>query len=224
MDCLDSLYEERREPEVYGLRTSLLRKDVIAMILLLCGVLRIVNHLSLFLQNKNINLTDVSHKVSETLEKLDNLIENLDERGQHEELTFSNVDEFYLEVIDRTSLQRRIRYAEHRNAIVKTPEDFLLLSGLPFIRSLRGEIEEAFSFLPVLRSFGVLDPRNLPDTIRELPDYGKVCMNIVNINYLQKFSGLLFHYFKYIIMILIFIAGHLEFGRVLCTSLPRNPC
>lgn len=40
------------------------------------------------------------------------------------------VDEFYLEVIDRTTLQRRTRHAEHRNANVQTPEDFVLLTGL----------------------------------------------------------------------------------------------
>lgn len=45
----------------------MLRKHVIDMILLLCDVLRKVNNLSLFLQNENINLTDVPQKVSETL-------------------------------------------------------------------------------------------------------------------------------------------------------------
>lgn len=104
------------------------------------------------------------------------------------------VDEFYLEVIDRTTLQRRTRHAEHRNANVQTPEDFVLLTGLrSFVRYHRDEIKEAFSFSPILRSFGVLNPRSLPDTIGELRDCGKVCMNIVHINYLQKFSCILFH-------------------------------
>lgn len=60
------------------------------MILLLCDVLRKVNNLSLFLQNENINLTDVPQKVSETLGRLDNLIVNMNERAQHEKLTFDS--------------------------------------------------------------------------------------------------------------------------------------
>lgn len=57
----------------------------------------------------------------------------------------------------------------------------------------RDEIEEAFSFSPVLRSFGVFNPRSLPDTIGELPDCEKVCIDIVNINYIQDFSCIPFH-------------------------------
>lgn len=60
------------------------------MVLLLCDVLRKVNNLSLFLQNENINLTDVPQKVSETLGRLDNLIVNMNERAQHEKLTFES--------------------------------------------------------------------------------------------------------------------------------------
>lgn len=60
------------------------------MVLLLCDVLRKVNNLSLFLQNENINLTDVPQKVSETLGRLDNLIVNMNERAQHEKLTFDS--------------------------------------------------------------------------------------------------------------------------------------
>lgn len=97
---------------------------------------------------------------------------------------------FFLEVIDRTSLQRRIRHDGHRNVPVQTPEDFLLLTGLPFIRSLRGEIEEAFSFSPVLRSFGVLDPRNLPDAVGELQDYGKHDIQTLADFYAHPYPGI----------------------------------
>lgn len=38
-------YDDRKEPEVLGLRCALLRKDVVAMSYLLCNVLHIVNGL-----------------------------------------------------------------------------------------------------------------------------------------------------------------------------------
>lgn len=42
---LDGIYDDRKEPEVLGLRCALLRKDVVAMSYLLCNVLHIVNGL-----------------------------------------------------------------------------------------------------------------------------------------------------------------------------------
>ena len=43
------------------------------------------------------------------------------------------------------------------------------------IYDLIQEIEDAFcTGAPVLSSFGVLDPRNLPDTVEKLSDYGQV--------------------------------------------------
>lgn len=52
-----------------------------------------------------------------------------------------------------------------------------------FVRYYCDEIEEVFSFLLILRFFGVLNFRSLFDIIGELLDCGKVCMNIVYINY-----------------------------------------
>lgn len=108
LDALDGIYDDRKEPEVFGLRCAMLRKDVVAMIYLLCDVLHNVNGLSTFLQTENLNFTDVPHKVDSAVNKLHILIGG--DRGNNDHLTFSKIDDAFLEVIDRTSLQRRLRY------------------------------------------------------------------------------------------------------------------
>lgn len=110
LDALDGIYDDRKEPEVFGLRCAMLRKDVVAMIYLLCDELHIVNGLSTFLQTENLNFTDVPHKVDSAVNKLHILIDQLGDRGNNDHLTFSKIDDAFLEVIDRTSLQRRLRY------------------------------------------------------------------------------------------------------------------
>lgn len=51
---------------------------------------------------------------------------------------------------------------------------FLMETGIPFIHRLLGEIEDTFYISPVLRAFGTLNPRNLPDQITDWTDHGEV--------------------------------------------------
>ena len=65
---------------------------------------------------------------------------------------------------ERTDLAQR-----RRNAVEDyTPAQFLQTVDVPFMYSLIAEIEGAFHSSPLLNAFGVLDARNLPDTIRDL--------------------------------------------------------
>lgn len=95
LDALDGIYDDRKEPEVFGLRCAMLRKDVVAMIYLLCDVLHIVNGLSTFLQTENLNFTDVPHKVDSAVNKLHILIDQLGDRGDNYHLTFSKIDDAF---------------------------------------------------------------------------------------------------------------------------------
>ena len=47
VNTLDSIFDERKEAEVFGLRTMVMQKNTVAMILLLCDVLRPINVLSM---------------------------------------------------------------------------------------------------------------------------------------------------------------------------------
>lgn len=140
----------------------------------------------------------------------------MNERAQHEKLTFES---WWV-----LSWGYRQNNSPTKNQTCWTQEcqcpdawGFCVTHRPSFVRYHRDEIEEAFSFSPILRSFGVLIPRSLPDTIGELRDCGKVCMNIVHINYLQKFSCILFH-INMPLWYLFFTAGHLDLGKVSCTS------
>ncbi|KAL5006843.1 hypothetical protein ScPMuIL_015649 [Solemya velum] len=51
LDTLDGIYEEKRDPEVMGIRGNTTNKMIVATILLLCDILKPVNMLSLYLQS-----------------------------------------------------------------------------------------------------------------------------------------------------------------------------
>lgn len=110
------------------------------------------------------------------------MIDQLGDRGNNDHLTFSKIDDAFLEVIDRTSLQRRLR--GNLLHMDYSPERFLMETGIPFTHRLLGEIEDAFHVSPVLRAYGTLDPRNLPDQITELANYGEV-----NIKFLYQWMA-----------------------------------
>lgn len=168
LDTLDAIYTKKKEPEVFGLRIAVTKKENMAMILLLCDVLKIVNILSMYLQSSEICLNDVSEKVTTTTNQLSELITLLERRDP--DLYFSKISDIYDEINDRTELQRRLR----GDQINVDPDEFLKKVGIPFIHSLINEIADAFHCNPVFSAFKALDPRCLPDTVEDLTEYGKV--------------------------------------------------
>lgn len=90
-----------------GLRMILAQTDVVAMILLLCDLLRSLNFLSLYLQDPHIRFTSVDNWVIATINELTELIlplENLDGTSY-----FFKVTDFFEEISDRVELQRKMR-------------------------------------------------------------------------------------------------------------------
>lgn len=75
------------------------------------------------------------------------------------ELQFCKVDRILQEVNDRTVFARRLR---DNGNLAETPNFFLQRKGVPLIYSLIQEVETAFQVTPLLASFKVLDPRNIP--------------------------------------------------------------
>ena len=103
-----------------------------------------------------------------TSQQLENLLTLYEERTDHPELYFSRIDDFFSVVIERTTLARHIRQPND----IASPGDFLRLIGFPFIRALVLEIQDQFTASPILQSFGVLDPRNMPSALDEIADFG----------------------------------------------------
>lgn len=97
----------------------------------------------------------------------------------------SKANTFFNEILDRTNLAMR-----RRGFVDITPRHFLERTSIPFIYKLIAEVEDAFVCSPVLKAFGSLDIRNLPDSIQEAitTDYGLV-INLLNfiLNYCHKY-------------------------------------
>lgn len=55
IDALDEIYDLKKEPEVFGLRMILTQRGVVAIILMLCDVLRPLNFLSLYLHTSGLH-------------------------------------------------------------------------------------------------------------------------------------------------------------------------
>lgn len=56
LDVLDDIYNEKKDPEIYGIRATLLQKPLVAIILLLCDVLRPLHILSQYLRDLMLTL------------------------------------------------------------------------------------------------------------------------------------------------------------------------
>jgi len=106
VDALDAIYDKKKEPEVFGLRAIITRKDIVAMILLLCDILKPVNILSMFLQDPCIIFSTVESKVRATTNQLEALIPRLQQLDT--ETYFSKVTGLFSEIDERTELQRRL--------------------------------------------------------------------------------------------------------------------
>lgn len=170
IDALDTIYELKKEPEVHGLRCIVTNKNTLQMILLLCDVLRPVNILSAYLQ---INFMDVESKAKATINELDELVTLLQNGSQ--DIYFSKVEGLIQIIDDRTSLLRRLRADTFMQ-----PQQFLQSVGVPFINSLMVEINDAFTCHPVIKAFQCLDPRRLPNNLKELTDHRKVKNTLIS--------------------------------------------
>ena len=93
--------------------------------------------------------------------------------GNYANTEFSKSEGIFEIITDRTDLAQRRRNAVDVNY---TPAEFLQTVGIPFVYNLISEIEDAFHTIPLLNVFGVLDPRNLPDDIADLSNYGLIAI------------------------------------------------
>lgn len=174
LDCLDSLYEAKKEPEVFGIRQHLVRKDIVCTILLLCDILKPLDLLNLYLQEDEVNFTILLEKVRNCIHSLEDLIEKY-RNENYESTAFEQCQEIFSEIDERTPLARRMR----RNDGQLTSAEYVTQTGIPIIYSLMNEIDDAFHSTPVLKAFGFLDPRNLPLEAEEMANYGNVSLTKV---------------------------------------------
>lgn len=122
------------------------------------------------LQSDDVNLTKLPVYVQSLISSLSGVVEALNtNKGQLLEY-FSKIDSFLDIIKERAPLARRLRGVTDLDLFDK--DKFIKEVIQPFIYDLMGEIQDAMHIHPVLQAFGVLDPRNLPEEIEELHEYG----------------------------------------------------
>lgn len=179
VNALDVIYTEKKEPEVFGLRHNLTRKEIMGMVILLCDILKPINFLNLYLQEENVNFTKLSSRVETTVEELHRLISNY-KNSNFAETAFERGQEVFDEITDSTDLRLRLRGDASSDSL--SIHSFLQHTGIPFVYSLISEVEDAFRCSPLLSAFGFLDPRNAPDCLDELGDYGSVSYSTIRLH------------------------------------------
>lgn len=75
MDSLDSIVESKKEPELRGIRDSMVRTDIAATALVLADILKPVNFLSLYLQEDCGTFTQLPTHVKSCTDDLEAIIQ-----------------------------------------------------------------------------------------------------------------------------------------------------
>ncbi|XP_062616029.1 uncharacterized protein LOC134277729 [Saccostrea cucullata] len=95
IDILDEIYDEKKQPEVYGIRFCLTQQNTVAMMMLLCDVLKPLSHLSVYLQGEYVNFTHIGTHVRHATDTLHDIIQKLQGPQIDPELKFSKIQEFF---------------------------------------------------------------------------------------------------------------------------------
>ena len=70
VDALDAIYNEKRCPDVKGVRDALLQPQNICMLLLVAELLVSINYFSKFLQTRSLNYSSINNKLGSIIERL----------------------------------------------------------------------------------------------------------------------------------------------------------
>ncbi|CAC5370302.1 unnamed protein product [Mytilus coruscus] len=181
IDALDQIYTKTKDPQVFDVRTILLKSEVVPMIVILCDILSVTNKLSLILQSSHVNFTKLPVYVESKINALHSIVDSLVKDSGKSPEYVSKIDSFFEVITERNSLGRRLR---NLTDIDKFDMDvFMNRTVKPLIQDLVNEIKEAMQVEPVFQAFGVLDPGNLPDNIEDLLGYGEADISVLSKHY-----------------------------------------
>ena len=79
VDALDAIYNEKRCPDVKGVRDALLQPQNICMLLLVAELLVPINYFSKFLQTRSLNYSSIKNKLGSVIERLKLIQEGLED-------------------------------------------------------------------------------------------------------------------------------------------------
>ena len=79
VDAFDAIYNEKRCPDVKGVRDTLLQPQNICMLLLVAELLVPINYFSKFLQTRSLNYSSIKNKLGSVIERLKFIQEGLED-------------------------------------------------------------------------------------------------------------------------------------------------
>ncbi|KAJ8303650.1 hypothetical protein KUTeg_018760 [Tegillarca granosa] len=171
LDCLDELYDRKKEAEILGLRNMLTNKKTISATVVLSDILKPVIFFSDYLQG-DVHFSRVNSRLQILKDELDHIAErykSVADGHEDPDLYLNKLPDIWQEIDDRTTLTRRLR--DHG---VLTVTQVVAELGIPMIHKLNFELEDGFRCSPVLNGFRVFELKDVPITVEELNDFGEV--------------------------------------------------
>lgn len=170
VETLDSLFVDKREPELKGLREQLLNEKVLLCILFLSDFLKIINKLSLWLQSSSILFCSVKDKVSNICKEIDDLTADLVNKGEN----FKKAKELLTFATECTTKSMK-RRSNKKLSIDDTIQNFTENFVKNFMIDFKKEIQIAFMInneaLTAFDMFSMLDLNyKMPSTNNENED------------------------------------------------------
>ena len=137
MDALDAIYNEKRYPDVKGVRDALLQPQNICMLLLVAELLVPINYFSNFLQTRSLNYSSIKNKLGSVIERLKLIQEGLEDYDAIDSsfVHSHKVVKFLIISVERMELAHPL----HNRALVKVHEiivkvnNFLHKIGYDFV-------------------------------------------------------------------------------------------
>ncbi|WAR08289.1 hypothetical protein MAR_018247, partial [Mya arenaria] len=182
LDALDMSLHDKYVPEVFGLRQKLLDKSMVAMVLVLCDVLRPVVNFSDYLQGTN-TFSDMQQRCGELVDQLHHLALRfdtaIDANRPDSDMYLSRITNLFDLIDDRNSLGRRLRGPQ------LTERQTVETIAKPVVYALINEISDAFQCSPVLSAFSVFNIQKVPESMREIVTYGDKEIGVLASHYGQ---------------------------------------
>ena len=171
VDFLDNILAKTRDPEITGIRETLLKPEMILFNLFMADILHIYHNFWKYLQGRNVRFSSLPSKVKNLQEKIISYLESPEQA--FEKSVYLEHSDNYLDISnDRRQYSTRTRNKEgsdeKTNEELKT--DFWINTATPFVTDLVAEIDEAFRTASdeILNSFEVYNPSNLLKNLTDL--------------------------------------------------------
>ena len=182
VDSLYNIFAKTRDPEITGIRETLLKPEMILFNLFMADILHICNNFCKYLQGRNVRFSSLPSKVKNFKEKIISYLESPEKA--FEKSVYVEQSSNYLDISnDRrqysTGTRNKAESDEKTNEEQK--RDFWINTAAPFVTDLLAEIDEAFSTASdeILKSFEVFNPSNLSKNLADLKNHFEPYVNVL---------------------------------------------